>query len=264
MSEGGGRGRPPHEQHGGTRPRPAGPRHPRLDPLRRAGHDRPGRPDPHVARLLHPARLRGAAAGGGSARTSCRTTTGCACGCCTRRAGRCTSAPATPRSAPGATGGWPSTRVAVRGDRSPQLGYTTHMSESQPESPGKHAAPDDDPHSDPPPVAGAGGEHAAEGPPDEDGDGDEEPAPAQASGESGAPGSPAPTPRTRRRSRPSGSAASSPTTARTASRSTTPSAPSTSRRACSRTPRATSRPRRSSRRWAVRAPDADSARRWWS
>jgi hypothetical protein len=59
------------------------------------------------------------------------------------------------------------------------------MSESQPESPGKHAAPDDDPHSDPPPVAGAGGEHAAEGPPDEGGDGDEEPAPAQASGESG-------------------------------------------------------------------------------
>lgn len=44
------------------------------------------------------------------------------------------------------------------------------MSESQPESPGKHAAPDDDPHSDPPPVAGEGGEHAAEVPPDESGE----------------------------------------------------------------------------------------------
>jgi hypothetical protein len=47
------------------------------------------------------------------------------------------------------------------------------MTESQPEAPGKHAAPDDDPYSDPPPVAGEGGEHAAEGPPEE---GDEEPA----------------------------------------------------------------------------------------
>ncbi len=41
------------------------------------------------------------------------------------------------------------------------------MSESQPESPGKHAAPDDDPNSDPPPVAGEGGEHAADGAPEE-------------------------------------------------------------------------------------------------
>ena len=47
------------------------------------------------------------------------------------------------------------------------------MTESQPETPGKHAAPDDDPNSDPPPVAGEGGEHAADGPPEE---GDEEPA----------------------------------------------------------------------------------------
>lgn len=36
------------------------------------------------------------------------------------------------------------------------------MTESQPETPGKHAAPDDDPYSDPPPVAGEGGEHAAD------------------------------------------------------------------------------------------------------
>ncbi len=36
------------------------------------------------------------------------------------------------------------------------------MTESQPETPGKHAAPDDDPNSDPPPVAGEGGEHAAD------------------------------------------------------------------------------------------------------
>jgi hypothetical protein len=46
------------------------------------------------------------------------------------------------------------------------------MSESQPETPGKHAAPDDDPNSDPPPVAGEGGEHAADDAPEE---GDEEP-----------------------------------------------------------------------------------------
>jgi hypothetical protein len=45
------------------------------------------------------------------------------------------------------------------------------MSESEPEAPGKHAAPDDDPNSDPPPVAGDGGDHAAD-----DGEtGDEEP-----------------------------------------------------------------------------------------
>jgi hypothetical protein len=50
------------------------------------------------------------------------------------------------------------------------------MSESQPESPGKHAAPDDDPQSDPPPVAGEGGDHAADGPPE---DGDEDPATAE-------------------------------------------------------------------------------------
>src|SRR3954463_10592627 len=46
------------------------------------------------------------------------------------------------------------------------------MSESQPESPGKHAAPDDDPNSDPPPVAGEGGDHAA----DDAEEGDGEPA----------------------------------------------------------------------------------------
>ncbi len=45
------------------------------------------------------------------------------------------------------------------------------MTESQPETPGKHAAPDDDPHSDPPPAAGEGGEHAADEP-SEDGDGE--------------------------------------------------------------------------------------------
>jgi hypothetical protein len=47
------------------------------------------------------------------------------------------------------------------------------MTDSQPEAPGKHAAPDDDPTSDPPPVAGEGGEHAAGVAPEE---GDEEPA----------------------------------------------------------------------------------------
>jgi hypothetical protein len=41
------------------------------------------------------------------------------------------------------------------------------MTESQPEAPGKHAAPDDDPSSDPPPAAGEGGEHRADGPPEE-------------------------------------------------------------------------------------------------
>jgi hypothetical protein len=45
------------------------------------------------------------------------------------------------------------------------------MSETQPESPGRHAAPDDDPHNDPPPVAGDGGDHRADGPADV-GDGD--------------------------------------------------------------------------------------------
>jgi hypothetical protein len=47
------------------------------------------------------------------------------------------------------------------------------MTESQPETPGKHAAPDDDPNSDPPPAAGEGGEHAADEPAEE---GDGEPA----------------------------------------------------------------------------------------
>ena len=47
------------------------------------------------------------------------------------------------------------------------------MTESQPETPGKHAAPDDDPNSDPPPAAGEGGEHAADDTAEE---GDEEPA----------------------------------------------------------------------------------------
>ena len=50
------------------------------------------------------------------------------------------------------------------------------MSESNPETPGKHAAPDDDPNSDPPPAAGEAGEHAAETSPEEGGDSDEEPA----------------------------------------------------------------------------------------
>jgi hypothetical protein len=51
------------------------------------------------------------------------------------------------------------------------------MTESQPETPGKHAAPDDDPNSDPPPAAGEGGEHAADSPTDGSADeGDGEPA----------------------------------------------------------------------------------------
>src|SRR5207342_2106440 len=42
-------------------------------------------------------------------------------------------------------------------------GTPVTMTESQPETPpGKHAAPDDDPNSDPPPIAGEGGEHAAD------------------------------------------------------------------------------------------------------
>jgi hypothetical protein len=41
------------------------------------------------------------------------------------------------------------------------------MSETQPESTGRHAAPDDDPQSDPPPVAGNGGDHRADGPAEE-------------------------------------------------------------------------------------------------
>jgi len=69
------------------------------------------------------------------------------------------------------------------------FGYTCAMTQSQPEGPGKHAAPDDDPNSDPPPAAGEGGEHAADGPPAE---GDEEPAIGQdsdeGSGDRGQPG----------------------------------------------------------------------------
>jgi hypothetical protein len=42
------------------------------------------------------------------------------------------------------------------------------MSESQPESPGRHAAPDDDPAGDPPPAAGSGGDHRA-GPAEDEG-----------------------------------------------------------------------------------------------
>ena len=45
------------------------------------------------------------------------------------------------------------------------------MSEAETESQGRHAAPDDDPNSDPPPIAGEGGEHAAEDS-DDSGDGD--------------------------------------------------------------------------------------------
>jgi hypothetical protein len=56
------------------------------------------------------------------------------------------------------------------------------MSESQPETPGKHAAPDDDPHSDPPPVAGDGGDHAGESSTES---GDEEPETDQESSDSG-------------------------------------------------------------------------------
>jgi hypothetical protein len=59
------------------------------------------------------------------------------------------------------------------------------MSESQPETPGKHAAPDDDPNSDPPPAAGEGGEHAAE---DSAEEGDEEPEPDEDSGGTPQPG----------------------------------------------------------------------------
>jgi hypothetical protein len=59
------------------------------------------------------------------------------------------------------------------------------MSESQPETPGKHAAPDDDPNSDPPPAAGEGGEHAAE---DSAEEGDEEPEPEEDSGGTPQPG----------------------------------------------------------------------------
>ena len=46
------------------------------------------------------------------------------------------------------------------------------MTESQPETPGKHAAPDDDPNSDPPPAAGEGGDHAADDAAEEEGDGE--------------------------------------------------------------------------------------------
>ena len=38
------------------------------------------------------------------------------------------------------------------------------MSETEPETPGRDAAPDDDPTSDPPPAAGEGGDHRADGP----------------------------------------------------------------------------------------------------
>lgn len=40
------------------------------------------------------------------------------------------------------------------------------MSESGPEK-GRHAAPDDDPANDPPPEAGDGGDHRADGPAEE-------------------------------------------------------------------------------------------------
>jgi hypothetical protein len=52
------------------------------------------------------------------------------------------------------------------------MGYIYRMSQSEPENAGRHAAPDDDPTSDPPPAAGEGGDHRADGPADE---GDEEP-----------------------------------------------------------------------------------------
>ncbi|HEX5088475.1 MAG TPA: hypothetical protein VFV89_11755 [Nocardioides sp.] len=46
------------------------------------------------------------------------------------------------------------------------------MSETAPE-PGRHAAPDVDPTSDPPPVAGQGGDHRADGAPVEGEDGEQ-------------------------------------------------------------------------------------------
>jgi hypothetical protein len=42
------------------------------------------------------------------------------------------------------------------------MGYPQRMSDSEPET-GRHAAPDDDPNSDPPPLAGEGGDHRAGG-----------------------------------------------------------------------------------------------------
>jgi len=51
------------------------------------------------------------------------------------------------------------------------------MSETQPESPGRHAAPDDDPTSDPPPAAGNGGDHRADGPAEDGDEDDGEPVP---------------------------------------------------------------------------------------
>jgi hypothetical protein len=59
------------------------------------------------------------------------------------------------------------------------VGYTFSMTESQPETPGRHAAPDDDPNSDPPPVAGEGGDHVADDAADAEGD-DGDPAPGGA------------------------------------------------------------------------------------
>jgi hypothetical protein len=47
------------------------------------------------------------------------------------------------------------------------------MSEAETENQGRHAAPDDDPNSDPPPTAGEGGEHAAEDSDDSESSGDE-------------------------------------------------------------------------------------------
>ena len=48
------------------------------------------------------------------------------------------------------------------------------MSETETENQGRHAAPDDDPNSDPPPKAGEGGEHAAKGHDRDEGDDSDE------------------------------------------------------------------------------------------
>jgi hypothetical protein len=54
-------------------------------------------------------------------------------------------------------------------------GTPEDMSETQPESAGRHAAPDDDPYADPPPVAGDGGDHRGDGPAEEGEEDDGEP-----------------------------------------------------------------------------------------
>ena len=67
-----------------------------------------------------------------------------------------------------ATAGSESTPAPAGRDAACVFGYPSRMSETEPETPGRHAAPDDDPTSDPPPAAGEGGEHRADGPAEED------------------------------------------------------------------------------------------------